>query len=436
MIITYDVYKRRKSDGKKNILVQDYESLSITLNWKKLSKFSCEGKSLTACPFELGDMVLIFRTSSDVDIKAHPEEEATKLLFAGIVNDVRIECKDVVSETLEWSVSGVEDSVIFDWRVILTDNGTSKQYANLTFENNVYDKIEAYAYNRMIHYLKNCFSEEKTMSSRAIKDVEFPDTHNIGTRNLSAYRLKKLSEALKEIGEEVDENTGEQNNLYAKYEWNPSTRAKVISIPQQKDKTRSIIISPQYGNCAGWSVTRTYPKFNAVWVCSGDYEEPKENEEDEETYTTRVWVYAEDNDSIKKYGRIESVVTRSDIKITDDDEETEDEDETLTEEEVAALLVEEAQKQLRENAAKEKYKVEIAETPNMHFVTDWNIGDLVRCVIDGKVFDAPIETIEVTFSHLEEKVKPTIGEVEEGLFGDVFEMIAGLDTRLKSEEGK
>ena len=446
MIITYDVYKRR-SDGRRNILVQDYEKLTVTLNWKKLSNFSIEGKSTTKCPFELGDKVVIFRTSSDVDIKKNPDAEPTKLLFAGIVENVQIDCKDVVSEILEWSVSGKEDSVIFDWRVILTENGKSKNYENLTFDGNEYDKCEDTAYARMIHYLRNCFDASKTPSSRAISGVQFPEITDIpaskrGTTNLSAYRLKKLSEALREIGEEVDEDTGETNYLYAKYEWSPFDGSKVIDIPLPTDKTKSIIISPQFGNCANWSVQRTYPKFNAVWVCSGDYEEVEnEGEDNEKRWLTRVWVYMEDKESIKKFGRIENVITKSDIKITDDDEETE-EDETLTAQDVIKLLKEEAKKALRENAAKEKYKVELAEIEDMHFMTNWNVGDIVRVIIDydeetglPKNFNAPIESVEVTYSKLEEKVKPTIGEVEEGLFGDIFKMIAGLDTRLQSEEG-
>ena len=54
-----------------------------------------------------------------------------------------------------------------------------------------------------------------------------------------------------------------------------------------------------------------------------------EGQEDEQTYSTRVWVYAEDTESIRAYGRIETTVSKSDIKITVDNEETE-EDETLT----------------------------------------------------------------------------------------------------------
>lgn len=433
MIITYDVYKRR-SDGRRNILIQDYEKLSITLNWKKVSKFSMDGKSTTECPFSLGDRVVIFRTSSD------NKQEFTKLIFAGIVDDVQVDCKDVVSELLEWSVSGKEDSVIFDWRVILTDNVVGKPYTDLTFESGTYDKCEDTAYARMIHYLRNCFDESQTMASRAISGVEFPEIGNVpsgkrGKTELSAYRLNKLSDVLREIGEE--------DNLFARYEWNPSDGRKVIDIPLQTDKTKKIIIAPQFGNVASWSVKRSYPKFNAVWVCSGEYEE-KENEgtEQEEVYTTRVWVYAEDTESVKKYGRIESVVTKSDIKITEDDEETE-EDETLTYEDVVDLLATEAETALKENAAKEKYTVTLAEVEGMHFVTDWDCGDLVRVIIDHdeetgmpKNFNATIETVSIEYSGLDEVVKPTIGEVEEGMFSEVFSMIAGLDTRLKSEEGK
>lgn len=424
MIVTYDIYKRRKSDGKRLVLIQNYEQLSLTLNWKKRSKFQINGEGVKTCPFDMGDYVAIFRNAEPI--------------FSGIVKNVEVECKNVYAGTVEWTVSGEDDGVIFDWRIILTQNDTSTSFDDITFDGEVYDKCEADAYTRMVHYIRNCFDQTKTKRERAIAGVTFPNPASVpgamrGDTALSAYRMKKLSDVLKEIGDEY--------NLYAQYQWNPATGEKVISIPTQRDRTGTIIISPQFGNVSKWSVSRTFPKFNAVWVCSGNYDEVvNEGQEDEQTYSTRVWVYAEDTESIRAYGRIENTVSKSDIKITVDNEETE-EDETLTEEEVIELLEEEARKQLQENGAKEKYQITLADTKNMHFMDDWKVGDLVKVIIDydeatgkPKSFTSTIETVSIKYKGLEEEVKPTIGEVEEGLFGQVFEMISGIDKRLQNEE--
>ena len=429
MIVTYDIYKRRTSDGKRYELIQDYESLSITLNWKKRSKFSIDGKAVKKAPINIGEYIVVFRNS--------------QFIFEGLVQEVEVECEDVVSETIEWTASGEDDGVIFDWRVILTDTDTSHSLSNLTFDNDAYDKAEGYAYDRMSHYIRNCYKD--TFNARKISglsaDNQFPNHANDntpsnkrGTVGPSAYRLKKLSDVLKEIGEE--------DNLFAKYTWNPISGAKNITIPVQRDKSGGdatqdiIVISPQYGNVASWSVDKTYPKYNAVWVCSGEYDVTEGNK----TYSTRLWVYAEDTASINKYGRIEFVLTKSDIKVREDDAST-PENEALTASEVINLLREEARKALQENAAKEKYTIKIAEIDELRFMDDYMVGDKVKAVIDWdettqmpKVFYPTIETVSINYSNLEEKLTPTIGEMEEGIFSNVFEMIDGIDRRLKSEE--
>lgn len=424
MMVTYDIYKRRKSDGKRMTLIQDFLSLSLDLNWSGRSKFSISGEGAKVCPLDVGDYIVVIRNA--------------ELLFSGIVKTVEIECQNVIAGTIGWTVSGEDDSVIFDWRIILTESDTSVQFDDITFGNDAYDKCEADAYTRMVHYIRNCYDKTKTMSSRAISGLVFPDPANVpssqrGETALSAYRMKKLSDVLKEIGEEY--------NLFAQYSWSPVTGRKEIQIPVQRNKTRTIIISPQFGNVSNWSATRTFPQFNAVWVCSGEYEVIEdEGTENEKKYSTRIWVYAEDTESIKTYGRIEATVTKSDIKVQEDDEETE-EDETLTEEDVIELLEEEARKQLQDNGAKEKYSITLADTETMHFMSDWKCGDLVKVIIDydqntgkPKSFEATIETVSITYENLVEKVVPTIGQPEEGLFGQVFEMISGIDKRLQNEE--
>ena len=449
MIVTYDVYKRG-ADGMRSELIDNYDSLSITLNWSKRSKFTIKAKNQRICPFDIGDYVVIYRNS--------------ELIFDGLVQTLSVESKGD-SDTISWNVSGEDDSVVFDWRIILTDFNQNKELKDLTFDTNTYDKCEAKtAYERMLHYIENCFGNGRygygigTKEERQIKGLilpfyssvdeklrkEWEDAWDKATEKpVAAYRLKRLSEVLNEIGKE--------DKLYPKYTWTASPTAystaitKEVQINPQRDISGSVVISPQFGNIDSWSLTKKYPKFNAVWVCSGEYtevvESENENEENKE-YQKRVWVYAEDKSSIKKYGRIESSITKSDIKITDDDESTEDVDETLTEEDVIKLLKDVANKELKDNAATEKYTIKITETENTRFMTDWKLGDKVKVILPSEVTGEPkalystIESVSLTYSGLDEKVKPTIGAVEEGMFGDIFDMISGIDRRLRNEEEK
>ena len=433
MIVSYEIYRRDAKTGIRNYLIQDFTSLSLNLNYRKRSKFSLKGNSYVGkCPLKLGDCIAIFRNQ--------------QVLFSGVVTQLEISCKDVTENAINWTATGEDDSIIFDWRIILTDNDKSKKFGQLTFDNDVYDKVRNWAYVRMAHYIENCFNKDRTIKERSIAGATFPPTTSAeiikgvtkdgeteSKKELSSYRYRQLSDVLKEIGENY--------NLFAKYEWSSITGGKKFTIPKQVDRTNSIIISPQFGNVSNWSVTRKYPKYNAVWVCSGEYQETvtvlnKKGEEEEKIIESRIWVYAEDTESVKKYGRIESLVTKSDIRVTDDDPDTKKKDETVTAEEVEEMLADEAIKLLQQNSAKEKYSVTMVENDELQFQKNWNCGDKVSVVIDNTKFTATIESVEVTFSGTEEKLKPTIGETEEGMFGEIYELIFGLDKRLESEEKK
>ena len=458
MIVTYDIYRRYAERDRTNLkipfeedqyygkryeLIENYDTLNITLNFSKQNKFKLKGSHIGKCPFELGDTILIYRNA--------------ELLMTGIIKKTSVQCKDVITNTYKWEVEGVDESIIFDWRVILTDYDKTKGFQDLTFDDKTYDKCgkegkEVYAYDRMIHYMRNCFDKNLTLKGREISGIRFPNSSEAdripeadrGEKGISAYRLKTLSTVLDEIGKDA--------NLFPQYVWDPITGRKEITIPIQRDlsgmdstktyvNNQLVVISPQFGNVSKWSVTRTYPNFNAVWICSGNYleveeipeEERTDPEEEDKQYETRVWVYAEDTESIKKYGRIEKIISKSDIKITEDDEDTE-EDETITAEDAVLLLEEEASQQLKDNAAKERYSITLAPTDDLVFMRDWRCGDKVKVVIDGKEFASTIETVSITFVGQSENVTPTIGKVEESIFSDVFEMMSGIDKRLKVQE--
>ena len=117
---------------------------------------------------------------------------------------------------------------------------------------------------------------------------------------------------------------------------------------------------------------------------------------------------------------------------TEKEAEEEEEEVHLTEEDVIALLETEAQNQLRDNQRKLTWTVEAAETMTMAFMNQWMIGDKVTCILDGERFPSQITKIKITYEKGTEKVEPTIGDVENGLFGEIIAMIHGLDKRIAS----
>ncbi len=418
----YLIYKRNASTGKRDSLIQRYTSFTLTLNWGKESKFSIKGETIEDVGLTGGDGILFYRNN--------------ELIFAGVTEEVSISCDNIATGKKEWTATGKDDSIIFSYRQILPDP------LNLTFNENISDTVgkpddtgeyssDAYAYNRIIYYINRNMGDGTTQD-RQIENLTIPGNRSLGTQAMSSYRFKALSEAIKEIGAETG-SSGQENGMYAQYIWDPDTGLKSVYIPTaQRDMTALVTLSPEFGNVTAWSKTIKMPKYNALWVCSGTYE--VEDADTGESVKTRTWVYTEDADSIAQFGRMEKVVTKSDIKVVEDDEDTADVDETVTADQVVLLLRKEAKKLLEENSLKKKYTVTMAETPELQFWDDWKCGDLVTCVIDGEKFTSTINTVTITYSNGVEKVKPTVGGVELGQFADLFQWVTGIDNRLSEEE--
>ena len=408
----YEVYKLN-SAGVRDSLIDRYSALEGELNWSKNSSFTISGTCSGSVPVSLTDRIVITRNGMQI--------------FTGIVTELLTDCADVENNIKTWQAIVSGDAIVLNWRyVFATGNNTAP--ANIEIAEDVYDKLPnnedetstRSALDRMLYYIRKHIGPNAA-ADRQLVTVSEADDDTRGDQGRSAYHIKQLSDVLSEIGDD--------SGLYCKVITN-SSGARVLTIPDPRDRTEQLIISPEFGNVAEWRKEEAYPEFNAVWMLSGI---TSQKNEDETTTQTRVWVYAEDEDSIAKYGRIEKVVTKSDIKVVYEDPEKED-IVPVTEEEVRKLLEDEASRQLKENAATLKWTVTMMETNACAFMDDWILGDRVRCVIDGEYFDSLIETVSISYSAGIETVTPTIGEVETGLYGKLFKTLNGIDSRLKAKE--
>ena len=399
----YTIFRRDRSTGIRSTLIERYTEFQLTLNWGEISKFTISGKTTGAVELEPGDGILFYRNN--------------ELILSGIVDKVTASCDDVSAGLKSWTAEGCDDSVIFSRYQAFADP------TEITFANGVVDKVSGYAWNRMIYYIRRNMGSD-ALAGRKISGLTLPAAANVGLSTESACRYKGLDEVLREIGAETDDD-GVANELYPRFIWNPDTGAMSVTIPVQRDLTGSIIIAPEFGNLLNWSRTETAPTCNAVWVVSGDH--------DADGTQVRLWVYEEDAESIARYGRVEKIVTKSDIRVTENDPETE-EDESVTAGEVYELLENEARKTLTDGAYRMKFSGTMVETPELRFMTDWKCGDLISCVVDGQKFPTTIRTVAVSYADRFEKVTPTLGENERGIFSEIFARLRGLDTRMDTEE--
>ena len=389
----YVIYKRNRSTGIRETLVQRYTDFTITLNWGEVSKFQITGACIDSVDLEPGDGLVWYRNG----VK----------FFAGIVDSVEEHCTNVAEGLKTWTANGFEDSIMFSRWLVFADPVT------VTFADGVVDKMSGYADARQIYYIWRNMGAG-ALAARQISGLTLPGSASKGKNTESAYRYEALDLVLQEIGAEDD------NNLFPRFVWNPETGAKSVVIDSQRDK-RDVIIAPEFSNLAEWTRTRTLPTCNAVWVCSSTYEDENEDE-------VRLWVNAEDAASIAEYGRFEKVVTASDVKVGTY------EGVTITLADATTLLNNEAAKALQEGAARTKFSGTMVETPALQFMTDWQCGDLVTCVIDGESFATTIKTVDVKYANGYEQVTPTLGEVEHGALAEVFKMLHGLDDRMSEKE--
>jgi len=390
---SYTIFRRNRTTGIREELVQRYTDFTINLNWGEISKFQITGAGIDIDDIQPGDGLIWYRNGV--------------VFFSGIVDQVEITCSDVAASFKTWTATGFEDSIIFARYLVYADPVT------VTFAEGVVDKLTNYADARQIYYIWRNMGAG-ALAGRQISGLTLPASANLGKNTESAYRYEALDKALQEIGAEDD------NNVYPRFVWDPDTGGKSVAIDTQRDRT-DIIIAPEFSNIAKWTRTMTLPTCNAVLVCSGDFDDGNGND-------IRIFVNAEDAASIAKYGRFESVVTASDVKVGTYDNVT------TTEAEAYTLLNNEADKALQEGAASTKFTGTMVETPELRFMDDWRVGDLVTCIIDGEPFATTIKTAEIKYADGFEAVTPTLGECEHGEFAKIFDRLRGLDTRMREEE--
>ena len=389
----YSIFKRNE-DGTRGEMVMGISKMEITLNWQKLSKFALEGVCVGPVPVTDGDSLIIYRNG--------------KLFFEGIVNSIKTDCQKPSTDVRKWKAQGNHINVMFSYRYVIGEP------LEMDFDSKEVDKIEDSAWNRILHYITNAFGTG-TVFSRQLYPLTLPTKQDIGTVALSSYKKKMLDQVLSDIGKEDD--------LYPMLHQDDMTGAWSVSIPQVRNMTEKVYISPAFGNVTKWSREEKQPEFTSVWVLSGEFNDGQ------------LFVYAEDNETENIYGRIEKIVTRTDLTPSEKEslttESAEDKDiNHLTQEDVLILLEQEAKAQLRDHGQKVTWSIEAAETRQMAFMDDWQLGDLVTCILDGERFEANISQVKVTYEKGFEKVVPTIGNHTTEIFGQVFDMIKGLDKKV------
>lgn len=379
----YTIHKRG-ADGKRGVIIDKYIALQIEQRWTEPSKFVITGKGLTRVPLTIGDGVDIYRDGA--------------LFLTGVVDTAEESCDEMQHGIIDWTVTGRDITSLLERRLVLPDP------VGLNFSEAVQDVMTDTVGNAIRRYVERNAGESAATGRRLgslTVDVAEPDEGNT-----YAYRLMTLDKVCAEIG------AGEAMPVI---DWNPETGDIELNVITRREKADTVIFSPVNGTITRWTKKKKLPKANALWAISGGDEQ--------------IVTYTQHAQSIAAYGRFEGY-----IKDSAQMQEATEEEPAVTAEDVAAILENKSAEKLNKEAATESYSVDVCESPSLRFIEHWKCGDRVTCIIDGEEIVSTIESVSIFTSQTGERLSAKIGEVERGIFAELFEQIAELQEKVEVEQ--
>ena len=185
-----------------------------------------------------------------------------------------------------------------------------------------------------------------------------------------------------------------------------------IHVSAPEDVSNKVIFSVDNGSISSWERTVSAPKANYLIVTGG-------KDANGDLMYTRV----EDLESQNKWGRIEGVVSRSDIK------RNEDAGETWAS--VSARLETAALEELEKASAQFGYRLTTTEINRNVYMEDYDIGSIVAVRIGSDQFTATVDEIKITYARGIETIVPSVGTMQKGELQSVFTELGTLKEQIK-----
>lgn len=381
----YEVYLRN-SDGKRGSLVNGIVSLTITFRFNKPVKWVITGSGLEECPIGDGDEIVVFRDGVTL---LCGYEESKKTTYSA------------KTRIYDWEVTGQSDLGKIERRLVYPNPAVTPPNPNETYSAS--GILSAILLN-MIDLNAGESAISGVDFSRKLPNLVISEQEPVGD---SVSIESKLEDLLSLVQDNL-----EATDIQIKEAWDMETGKWDILIGNPEDVSDKVIFSVDNGSVSSWERTVTAPKANYLIVTGG------KNASDQ-TMSVRV----EDLDSRDKWGRIEGVVARSDIKRNEDAGESWDS--------VAARLETAAYEELEKASAQFGYKLTIAEVSRNVFLEDYEIGSIVSVRVGGDEFTAKVEEIKITYSKGVETIVPSVGTMQKGELQTVFTELGTLKEQIK-----
>jgi len=365
MYSEYAIYIRGMNGTFRDRLV-DIASLSIIEILNDIGSWTIKSTVPERCPFVVGDGIVVYKNGD--------------YYYSGPVKKIS-EDYDAFSQLYTWTVQGVSDLDYLTRRVCYPDpeHGSTSTVAYYTDTGELATVIQ-----RLIN---------KNMGQNAIPQRIEPLFESVAIKSYGEPISVKLrfQTILKVIQPLLD-----AQNFSISPVWDARTHKVSFVIQRSNDISRVILFSTELNSVLTLSYLAETPEGNCV-ISGGQGEQ-----------TERSFAYAENEESIKQWGRIEYF---HDVRSVEQSELQEDADlqlEKMSEENVGFSAV------LTSDGAFLRYR------------TDWNLGDFVGIVAHNQTYIRRILQVKTELTHTDETVTPTVGTVERGQLGKIFDELFKL----------
>lgn len=377
----YEVYLRN-DEGKRGSLVNGIISITSTFRFNQPVKWVITGAGLEECPIPDGAEIVVFRDG--------------KVNYCGFVNKKKT-LYDAQTHIYDWEVSGLSDLGKLDRRLTYSNPAVIAQNPDALYS-------ASGVLSTILLRAIELNAGEDALSGRILQGLTIPEQRPVGDSDVIEAKLDSL---LKLIQDKL-----KTSDIQIKEYWDMENGAWEIRIFNPEDVSDKVIFSVDNGSISSWERTITEPKANYLIVtgcknASGN------------TMNCRI----KDQTSIDKWGRIEKIVTRSDIERNTDTSESWDS--------VQARLESAAYDELEKATAQFGYKITVTEINRNNYPDDFDIGSVVAVRIGEDEFTAKVEEIRITYAAGVETVEPSVGTMQKGELQSVFDDLGLLKEQIK-----
>lgn len=384
--VEYSIYKWG-DPGEYGDRIERFTKLEIQLRWGEPAIWSLESQGLDRVPFQIGEGITIYRGETR--------------FMDGVVETIEESRDEMAGGVVIWRAAGRDLTTWLTRRLVLPDP------IGLRFDESLQDVYTGAPEMAIRTFCNRNIGKEAAPNRRVAGLCVESSTGGLGS-DMYAFRLESLADAVKEIG-------GKDLSVSISRDWR--TGEFILATVRRREMTGEVVFSAETGTVLSWTRKAALPKANVIWIAGGG------------EGTDRIVVTASSDESIAAYGRIEGWVSES-VSVQ---EATQDKP-AITSADVISILERKADEALKENAASESYTVEIREGVRARFIDDWQVGDRVSCMIDGTRIISTIDSAAINYDSSGENVAATIGEVDHGIFSDLFQRIVEIQKGLESEE--